>query len=62
MKTLKWKPRVNFKGLAKMMTEADWAVAKRERAIAEHDRNSRPEVACMYRRTCDGYADLTSRR
>jgi GDPmannose 4,6-dehydratase len=45
MKTLKWKPRVNFKGLAKMMTEADWAVAKRERAIAEHDRNSRPEVA-----------------
>jgi hypothetical protein len=45
MKTLNWKPRVNFKGLAKMMTEADWAVAKRERAIAEHDRNSRPEVA-----------------
>jgi GDPmannose 4,6-dehydratase len=45
IKTLKWKPRVNFKGLAKMMTEADWAYAKRERAIAEHDRKSRPEVA-----------------
>ncbi len=45
MKTLKWKPRVNFKGLAKMMTEADWAYAKREAAIAEHDRKSRPEVA-----------------
>jgi GDPmannose 4,6-dehydratase len=45
MKTLKWKPRVNFKGLAKMMTEADWAYAKREAAIAEHDRKSRPSVA-----------------
>ena len=45
MQTLKWKPRVNFKGLAKMMTEADWATAKREAAIAEHDRKSRPEVA-----------------
>jgi len=45
MKQLKWKPRVNFKGLAKMMTEADWAYAKREAAIAEHDRKSRPEVA-----------------
>ena len=45
MKTLKWKPRINFKGLAKMMTDADWAMAKREGAIAEHDRKSRPEVA-----------------
>ena len=45
MKTLKWTPRVNFKGLAKMMTEADWAYAKREAAIAEHDRKSRPSVA-----------------
>ena len=45
MKTLKWKPRINFKGLARMMTEADWACARREAAIAEHDRKSRAEVA-----------------
>ena len=34
-KQLKWKPRVTFKELARMMTEADWKVAKRERLIAD---------------------------
>ena len=33
---LKWKPKVTFKALAKMMTEEDWKVAKRERLLAEH--------------------------
>jgi hypothetical protein len=32
---LKWEPRVTFKGLAKMMTDCDWKIAKRERLIAE---------------------------
>ena len=36
-KELGWKPKVTFKQLAKMMTESDWALARRERAIAEHD-------------------------
>lgn len=39
-KELNWKPRVTFKQLAKMMTEADWAMARRERAIAEHDKKA----------------------
>jgi len=33
---LGWQPRVTFKALAKMMTEADWKLAKRERLLAEH--------------------------
>src|SRR5882757_3474124 len=32
---LGWKPRVNFRQLAKMMTETDWAIARRERAVIE---------------------------
>jgi GDPmannose 4,6-dehydratase len=36
-KALKWEPKVTFKALAKMMTEYDWKIAKRERAMAEHD-------------------------
>jgi GDPmannose 4,6-dehydratase len=39
---LGWQPKVTFKQLAKMMTEADWDLARRERVVAEHDRNSRP--------------------
>ena len=35
-KDLGWKPKVTFKALAKMMTEADWQLAKRERLIADH--------------------------
>src|SRR3954469_5506322 len=37
---LKWSPRVTFKGLAKLMTDTDWALARRERAVAEHDRTA----------------------
>ena len=33
---LGWKPNITFKGLAKMMTEEDWKIAKRERVLAEH--------------------------
>jgi GDPmannose 4,6-dehydratase len=33
---LGWRPKVTFKELAKMMTEADWELARRERVVAEH--------------------------
>ncbi|HWE97364.1 MAG TPA: GDP-mannose 4,6-dehydratase, partial [Tepidisphaeraceae bacterium] len=35
MRQLKWKPRVGFKQLAKMMTEADWTLARREKLLME---------------------------
>jgi GDPmannose 4,6-dehydratase len=41
---LGWEPRVGFEALAKMMTESDWALARRERVIAEHDKK-RSDVA-----------------
>lgn len=34
-KVLGWSPNVTFKGLAKLMTEADWELAKRERYVKE---------------------------
>jgi GDPmannose 4,6-dehydratase len=34
---LNWQPKVTFKALAKLMTEADWKLAKRERLLAEQD-------------------------
>ena len=37
---LGWKPRVTFRQLAKMMTETDWAIARRERTLAEHDKKT----------------------
>jgi GDPmannose 4,6-dehydratase len=37
---LGWKPRVTFKTLAKMMTEADWAIARRERLLADQETQS----------------------
>ncbi|HZL35040.1 MAG TPA: GDP-mannose 4,6-dehydratase [Tepidisphaeraceae bacterium] len=37
---LGWQPRVSFKQLAQMMTASDWHLARRERAIAEHDKKS----------------------
>ncbi len=43
-KVLGWKPRVNFTGLARMMTEADWNLARRERLLADQDK-VRPVVA-----------------
>ncbi len=33
---LGWVPKVSFKELAKMMTVADWTIAKRERLLADH--------------------------
>jgi GDPmannose 4,6-dehydratase len=32
---LGWKPSITFKALAKMMTETDWKIARRERMLAE---------------------------
>jgi GDPmannose 4,6-dehydratase len=37
-KALNWTPKITFKALAKMMTDADWQLAKRERMIAEQTR------------------------
>jgi GDPmannose 4,6-dehydratase len=34
-RVLSWKPAVTFRGLAKMMTEADWELARRERYVKE---------------------------
>jgi hypothetical protein len=38
---LKWEPKVTFKALAKMMVDADLKLAKRERAVADHDASAR---------------------
>src|SRR6266478_4541426 len=35
-KALGWKPKVTFKELARMMTDADWEMARREKVLAEH--------------------------
>ena len=35
-KVLNWKPKITFKALAKMMTEHDLKMAKRERVMADH--------------------------
>jgi len=35
-KVLKWKPKVTFKELAKMMTDADMKIAEQEKIISEH--------------------------
>ncbi|MBN1556400.1 MAG: GDP-mannose 4,6-dehydratase [Phycisphaerae bacterium] len=34
--TLGWSPKVDFKGLAKMMVDHDWTLAKEERVLKEH--------------------------
>ena len=36
-KVLKWEPKVSFKELARMMTDADMEIAKREKIIKEHE-------------------------
>ena len=36
-KVLGWKPKVSFKELAKMMTDADMKIARQEKIIAEHE-------------------------
>jgi len=35
-KVLKWEPKVSFKELAKMMTDADMKIAEREKIVKEH--------------------------
>jgi GDPmannose 4,6-dehydratase len=35
-RVLGWKPHMTFKDLAKMMTETDWELARRERVLADH--------------------------
>jgi GDPmannose 4,6-dehydratase len=37
-KLLGWKPKVTFKALARMMTDADMKLAEQEKILAEHDR------------------------
>ncbi len=37
-KVLGWKPKVSFKELAKMMTEADLRIAEQEKIITEHEK------------------------
>ena len=41
---LGWKPRVTFKQLAKMMTDADRRIARRERIVQEQDHKDRAEL------------------
>jgi GDPmannose 4,6-dehydratase len=36
-RALGWTPKVTFKELARRMTEHDWRLARRERAIRDHD-------------------------
>jgi GDPmannose 4,6-dehydratase len=40
-KQLNWEPKVTFKQLAKMMTESDWSLARRERMLADQGHASR---------------------
>ena len=37
-KLLGWKPKVGFKPLAKMMTDADMKIAEQEKILADHGR------------------------
>jgi GDPmannose 4,6-dehydratase len=47
---LGWRPRVDMKGLARMMVENDWEIAKEERVIAEHrSRNGNGKVTNGWR-------------
>ena len=38
-KVLGWTPKITFKALAKMMTEADWKLARQERLLAEQTKS-----------------------
>jgi len=40
---LKWEPKVTFKALAKMMTEADWQLAKQERLLVDEENRTPKE-------------------
>jgi GDPmannose 4,6-dehydratase len=39
---LGWKPKITFKALAKMMTDADWELAKREAILSGHEKKNKP--------------------
>jgi GDPmannose 4,6-dehydratase len=39
-RVLGWKPKITFRLLAQMMTDADWKMAKRERIMAEQDKKT----------------------
>jgi GDPmannose 4,6-dehydratase len=43
-RTLGWEPKVTFKALAKMMTEHDLRIARRERALRDHNEKERLEL------------------
>ncbi len=43
-RVLGWKPKVTFKELARRMTEHDHRIARRERAIRDHDRQELVEA------------------
>jgi GDPmannose 4,6-dehydratase len=36
-RVLNWQPQITFKTLAKMMTDADWKIAKKEKLLADHN-------------------------
>jgi len=42
-KVLGWKPRVTFKELVKMMVEADWQLARREKLLVDQGHKARTE-------------------
>ena len=44
-RVLGWQPRITFRELARMMTESDWKLAKRERLLAEHDKKENGSAA-----------------
>jgi len=39
-KDLKWTPRVTFKTLARMMTDADWKLARREKLLSDQEKKT----------------------
>jgi len=41
---LGWRPKVDFRGLVKMMVEADWAAAREERVVLQHRAAQRGRV------------------
>jgi len=43
-RALGWEPKVTFKALAKMMTEHDLRIARRERALQDHNEKERLEL------------------
>ena len=49
-KVLGWQPKITFKALAKMMTDADMKIARHEKLIADSDCNSRRKAAAMSKR------------